>query len=305
MIVLHLTDCPISLRGDLTKWLLEIASGVFVGQVSTRVRDELWSRVKEHCRNGRAVLVFNTNGEQQLDFHVHGDTWEPIDFDGIKLMLRPSSKRLKSRINDAQSKKSSGFSNASKRRDAKRFSDTRSRCPENYIIIDLETTGLNPEVDEIIEIGAIKMTGHVCADIFSSLVLTEKPISSSVLSLTGITNEMIKDTGAPLYDVLLRLSSFLGSLPIVGHNIDFDRSFLLNSCAKCGLPLIVNRCVDTMNLARKLVKDVENHKLNTLAERFGIDQTRSHRSISDCETTGRLYRKLINLIDSDPENAVF
>ena len=61
MIVITLTDCPISLRGDLTKWLLEINTGVFVGRVSARVRDNLWDRVVKNVKNGRATLVYSTN----------------------------------------------------------------------------------------------------------------------------------------------------------------------------------------------------------------------------------------------------
>lgn len=97
MIVVHLTACPPALRGDMTKWLFEIATGVYVGDVSARVRDNLWDRIKLSCKLGRAVMVYNTNTEQGLDFRVFGDTWEPIDFDGLKLMLRPSPSRIAQR----------------------------------------------------------------------------------------------------------------------------------------------------------------------------------------------------------------
>jgi len=304
VIVIHLTDCPIGLRGALTKWLLEIASGVFVGQVSARVRDEIWDQVKEHCRNGRAVLVFTASGEQRLDFRVHGDTWEPIDFDGIKLMLRPTTTRLRAKRAETHDGRSSGFSNASKQRTAKRFSTIRKRLPDNYVILDLETTGLNPEADEIIEIGAIKMIGHEKTDMFNALIVNDKPVPPGVTELTGIDAQMLKEAGEPLNEVLSRFSEFLGDLPIVGHNIDFDKSFLLNSCAKCGSPLIMNRCVDTLSLARRLLKGVESFKLDSLAAQLGIECNRNHRSISDCETTGILYRKLINMMDTGSENAV-
>jgi len=95
MIVLTLTDCPVSLRGDLTKWLVEINTGVFVGRVSARVRDKLWERVKDSLKHGRATLVFSARNEQHMDFRVHNSEWEPIDFDGVKLILRPSPARVK------------------------------------------------------------------------------------------------------------------------------------------------------------------------------------------------------------------
>lgn len=85
-----LSACPVGLRGHVTRWLLEIAPGVFVGQVPARVRDLLWDITKEHIGSGRAILVHSTSGEQRLAFKVHGHEWVPTDFDGIQLMLRPA-----------------------------------------------------------------------------------------------------------------------------------------------------------------------------------------------------------------------
>jgi len=304
VVVLHLSDCPIGLRGALTKWLLEIAAGVFVGQVSARVRDELWDRVKEHCRNGRAVLICTASCEQRLDFRVHGDTWEPIDYDGIKLMLRPSVSRLRAKRAENHGGRSYGFSNASKQRTAKRFSDMRKRSPEDYVIVDLETTGLNPDVDEIIEIGAIKVIGHKKMETFNALIVCDKPIPTDVSELTGIDVQMLEEAGEPLNEVLVRFSEFLGELTIVGHNIDFDKRFLLNSCVKCGRPLIMNRFIDTLGMARRLLKGVDSFKLESLAAQLGIECHRSHRSMSDCETTGQLYRKLLIIMGASSESEV-
>ena len=89
MIVLVLTSCPPGLRGYLTRWLVEISAGVFVGSVSKRVRELMWKRTVEMVRSGRAIMVFSARNEQRLSFLVHGHHWEPIDLDGITLMLRP------------------------------------------------------------------------------------------------------------------------------------------------------------------------------------------------------------------------
>lgn len=90
MTVLVLTAVPPALRGVLTRWLFEIAPGVFVGHVSARVRDELWLRVREGIGRGRAIVVNTARNEQRLEFRTHGHDWTPVDFDGIALMLRPS-----------------------------------------------------------------------------------------------------------------------------------------------------------------------------------------------------------------------
>jgi CRISPR-associated protein Cas2 len=91
VIVLVMSACPAGLRGQLTRWLLEISPGVFVGHVPARVRDLLWERVVELCGRGRALLVHSTTGEQRLAFRVHGHDWTPRDFDGIQLICRPAA----------------------------------------------------------------------------------------------------------------------------------------------------------------------------------------------------------------------
>ena len=88
MTVIVLTAVPPGLRGHLTRWLLEISAGVFVGHVSARVREEMWARVVEYVADGRALMVHSVRGEQRLAFQVHGHDWTPVDFDGITLMQR-------------------------------------------------------------------------------------------------------------------------------------------------------------------------------------------------------------------------
>jgi CRISPR-associated protein Cas2 len=89
MVVLVLSACPVGLRGYLTRWLFEISAGVFVGSVSTRVRELMWKRTTEMVRTGRAIMVFSARNEQRLSFVVHGHHWQPVDVEGITLMLRP------------------------------------------------------------------------------------------------------------------------------------------------------------------------------------------------------------------------
>lgn len=90
MVVIVVTACPAGLRGYLTRWLLEISPGVFVGHVTARVRELLWNEVQARAKDGRALLVYSARGEQRLAFQVHRHDWEPTDFDGVQLMLRPT-----------------------------------------------------------------------------------------------------------------------------------------------------------------------------------------------------------------------
>lgn len=113
MVVLVLTACPAGLRGHLTRWLLEISPGVFVGAVPSRVRDLMWVRVVELCKDGRAIMVHSQRGEQRLAFRVHRHDWEPVDVDGVWLMRRPESPNAPTGMRP-------GWSKASQRRRGRR-----------------------------------------------------------------------------------------------------------------------------------------------------------------------------------------
>ena len=107
MIVLVVTACPAGLRGDLSKWLIELTPGVFVGRPSARIRDLLWERTVELCKDGRALLVYSAANEQGLEFRTHRHHWQPQDFDGVTLMVRPApgGKKVQNRTGWAQARR--------------------------------------------------------------------------------------------------------------------------------------------------------------------------------------------------------
>ena len=115
MIVLVLTACPEGLRGHLTRWLTEVSAGVFVGRTTSRVRDELWDRVTELSGRGRAVMAYSARTEQGYAIRNHGHHWEPVDVEGLTLMLRPTG--AESADGPAPT---SGWSTAGRRRRYKR-----------------------------------------------------------------------------------------------------------------------------------------------------------------------------------------
>lgn len=305
MIVIRLENAPVGLRGDLTKWLLEIDSGVFVGQINARVRDNLWERIVKHVKNGRAIMVFSTNNEQKLEFRVHGSQWEPIDFEGIKLMLRPSSSRLKSKgtlgYNPGESRAAKQI--IAKRAVAKRVQQLNIsgnkpsvEFPIEYIVIDVETTGLNNDKDEIIEIGAIKVCSGEIIEEFNILVKSSRPLLPAITELTGITQEVLDEKGTTLNIALASFLRFAGELPCVAHNAAFDYGFIRSACVKCKMKIFANRQFDTLAISKKLISDSRDHKLKTLAEYFSLDSSRFHRSINDCIITMHIFEKLRGLI---------
>ncbi|NLD52375.1 MAG: type I-E CRISPR-associated endoribonuclease Cas2 [Clostridiales bacterium] len=291
MLVITLTDCPAVLRGDLTQWLQEISTGVYVGQVGARIREQLWKRIQENIKTGRATMVFSADNEQRMDFRVYNTSWEPIDFDGLKLMLRPSPKRTA-----ACTQLKTGFSNAAKAQMARRAQKRQSNpLPDRYAVIDLETTGLNPSEHEIIELAALAIEHSRVLAEFHTLVKPHKHIPQTILDLTGITVDQFASEGRELSEALPEFLAFLRDMPIVSHNAAFDLGYIRTACASLGLPLFSARCIDTLALARQLLDDVENYKLSTLLAHFGIRSTGAHRAAADCHSAWQLYEKLIEI----------
>ncbi|MDR1615605.1 MAG: type I-E CRISPR-associated endoribonuclease Cas2e [Syntrophomonadaceae bacterium] len=288
MVVISLTNCQISLRGDLKKWLLEIDTGVFVGQVSARVREQLWKRIQKSTKEGRAIMVFNTNNEQGLDFKVHNSNWIPIDFDGLKLILRPSSP-----VNTQNPKL--GYSKASKFHMARQASKRRvsKTAKSAYVVVDVETTGLNPEKDAIIMLSALKVTPKQQDVLFDSFIRTNVPISAQITKLTGISAEMLALKGRDSEEVMREFSEFVGDFQLVAHNVKFDIAFLNAARKNLLMEPLTNEMVDTLALAKKKLCNLKNYKMATIANHYGIDSTGAHNASSDCLITKEIYECLI------------
>jgi CRISPR-associated protein Cas2 len=290
MIVVTLSDSPYSLRGDLSKWLQEISTGVYVGNVNPRVREEIWKRICSNIKDGKAIMAFSADNEQRMNFYVHNTGWEPIDFDGLKLIMRPSSARLQ-----LKEELKSGFSKIAKMRKVKQVTSGKTRknkALEKYVVIDIETTGLSELENEIIEIGAILICGKQIKQEFHSLVKCRAKIPPKIQNLTGISDEMLLNEGNDLSIVIKNFLEFVGNYSIISHNAVFDYGFIRMACKRLDLPLFSNPSTDTLSLARRKIVDIDNYKLGTLTEHFGIKVSNPHRSISDCIATYQIYEKL-------------
>ncbi|MCH0564827.1 type I-E CRISPR-associated endoribonuclease Cas2e [Streptomyces sp. MUM 2J] len=115
MTVIVLTNCPAGLRGFLTRWLLEVSAGVFVGNPSARIRDLLWEEVQQYADQGRALLAHTSNNEQGYTFHTHDHAWHPVDHEGLTLIRRPDP-RTSAPAPTPQNGLPPGWSRAAKRR---------------------------------------------------------------------------------------------------------------------------------------------------------------------------------------------
>lgn len=165
----------------------------------------------------------------------------------------------------------------------------------DYTVIDIETTGLSPVYDEIIELAAIRVRDGIIADTFSALVRPICQLDSFIVQLTGITNDMLK-TAPRIHKVLLKYIEFLGDDILVGHNIHFDINFIYDNCiSELGQPL-PNDFIDILRVSRILLKSLENHKLNTIAQELSIDCSQAHRALGDCIITYKCYELLKNIM---------
>ena len=165
---------------------------------------------------------------------------------------------------------------------------------DDYVLVDIETTGLSPINDDIIEIGAIKVINNKIVDKYSQLIQINKSLSPFITNLTGITNNMLK-LGKEPNIVFNEFVNFVGEEVIIGHNVNFDLGFLTNKCKKYIDYNLTNDYVDTMYLARKLVPDSTNYKLGTLAKYFNISYEGAHRGLKDVEITYEVYNCLRKL----------
>ena len=162
-----------------------------------------------------------------------------------------------------------------------------------FVVVDLETTGGSPAACEITEVGAVKYRGGERLGAFQTLVNPGVPIPPFITVLTGITDAMLLPAPC-ITEVLPALLEFVGGAVLVGHNLRFDTSFLDAALVRHGYAPLANRRVDTLGLARRLLRDdVRNHKLGTLAVHFGTVTEPSHRALDDAAATAEVLHGLI------------
>ncbi len=160
-----------------------------------------------------------------------------------------------------------------------------------FVVVDIETTGLCFDNDEIIEIGAVKILNNEIIDRFSSFIKPQRLIPTNIINLTGITNDMLK-TARPIEQVLPSFMEFLGDGVFVAHNAEFDSGFIRREASKLGIPF-KNNILDTLALARIIFSKLKNHRLDTLAKELNIKMGSHHRAIDDAKTAALILQELL------------
>lgn len=168
--------------------------------------------------------------------------------------------------------------------------------PHEYVLLDIETTGLSPQYNDIIEVSALRVRDNQVVDRLVSLVKPNSgPLSPFITELTGITDTML-ETAPPIEQVLPSFLDFVKDTVLVGYNVHFDINFLYDSCIKhLGVPL-VNDCVDVFRIAKRVLPDLGSHSQPAVAEHFSIDVAGTHRAEKDCLICQACFERLQELI---------
>ena len=174
--------------------------------------------------------------------------------------------------------------------------EARRLLETDFVVFDLETTGAKAPPCRVTEIGAFRVSNGRITEQFHTLVNPQIPIPAFITSLTGISDDMVRE--APLFsEVVDDLLAFLGDSVLVAHNAQFDMRFINHEISRVyGEYRLANPCLCTVQLSRKLLPDIENHKLKTVAEHYSIALVNHHRASDDAKATAEIFVNLLDML---------
>lgn len=170
---------------------------------------------------------------------------------------------------------------------------TQPLLPKEFVVLDVETTGLDPaKGEEIIEVAAQKIRGTEVVDEFVHLVKATRPLDPGGQKIHGITQAMLDAEGQPMADVLPKLIEFLGDAIIIAHNAEFDIGFVNAHLDRMKLPKLQNKTIDTCAIAKRYLI-LASYRLSNVAAYLKIPQPSAHRALVDVITTREVFYKLV------------
>lgn len=169
---------------------------------------------------------------------------------------------------------------------------------EDYTSLDLETTGLDPQFDDIIEISAIRVRNGLAVDSFHSLVNPGYEIDEFITELTGITNEMLS-TAPAIETTFTKAITFIGNDVIVAHNANFDINFMYDTRIALLNTPFYNNFIDTMRMSRRLFPQLPHHRLKDVVQHLGVSASPNHRASTDAEAAYLCYESMKRYIQEN------
>jgi ATP-dependent DNA helicase DinG len=169
--------------------------------------------------------------------------------------------------------------------------------PDTFVSVDIETTGLDPGLHEIIEIGAVRVKAGEFAAEYSELVKPQKPLPEFITGLTGITGDDLRNAGS-IREVMPSFVEFAAGYPVVGQNIGFDLSFL----RAAGGAMSLGDAIDTCEFSRVLVPTLSSYSLDSLVEFFAVSHETRHRALADAKATAEVYLRLVGMLRMMPDD---
>ena len=167
----------------------------------------------------------------------------------------------------------------------------RSEFPAEYVVVDVETTGLKPRYHRITEVAVIRVSDDGDRFVWTTLVNPDRRIPRQISKLTGIDPQMVA-TAPRFGSIAQTILDLVGDALIVGHNVDFDIGFLNAELHRCSLPRLINPTLDTLALADAMLPDLRRLSLTEVARHLGVGQSKAHRAAADAETTLSVLSKL-------------
>ena len=294
--VITLSKVPNSLRGDLSKWLQEVATGVYVGNLNTKVREKLWERVKDNLKDGEATISYYYRNEIGYNFETINGIREVIDSEGLPLVLVKKEEKEREKTLKEGFSKAAQFKKIKNIEHSKLKKEAEKEKSKEYVVVDIETDGLDINNNKIIEIGAVKVGKN--REEFQRLIKIQGKLPEEIVRLTTIDDEMLEREGVPIGEALKEFSEFIGEKNLVGYSVNFDIQFLNEALDRENLPKIKNKVHDIMQYVKKENLFLKNYKLKTVLNSYGIEEEVPHRALEDARLEEKLILKVKKLLDT-------
>lgn len=290
--LITLTRVTNSLRGDLTKWMQEIATGVYIGNFNVKVREKLWQRIQENIGDGEATISYAYRNEIGYKFETINTQREAIDLEGLPLVLIKNKEE-----NQEPQKLKKGFSKAAQIRKARKYSQVnKNKRTKNYVVLDIETDGLDYKKNNIIEIGAYKKEGSE-EKTYQALIKTGQKIPEQIKTLTKIDDKILNREGQKIDQALKKFLDFIGDKPLVGYNLDFDIKFINKALKTMGKEPLTNKKYDLLKYIKKENKYLKSYKLENVLQEYQINKKVPHRALEDAKVTYELSEKVNKFLE--------